>query len=268
MDVKLVVHTNGKPTQTFQLRSSETIVGRQKGCGLRVPSSQVSRRHCLLSFKNDLLSIQDLTSANGTFVNGRRITRREYLRPGDKFKVGPVTLLVQYQLTEAAVQGLLHDEQEIVVHPVDDFLQTPDSGDAEIELVLDGDDNAPLVLDEPITLDPVDDPLAALQAIEDKATAEPAPANPTKIARPPAPEPAPAQIDDSETETVQLPPPKRVKLAKLDAPTAASAEPEEEADDEPAPDASQILGQKNWQLPTGEDIRDILAQIEKGKKKP
>jgi hypothetical protein len=26
------------------------------------------------------------------------------------------------------------------------------------------------------------------------------------------------------------------------------------------------MGHKNWQMPSGQDIRDILAQLEKGKK--
>ena len=269
MDVKLVVQRNGQSAQTFQLRSVEMIIGRQKGCGIRIPSGQVSRQHCLLAFKEDLLCVEDLTSANGTFINGRRIAKREFLRPGDLLKIGPVTMLVQYQLTQAAV-GRLHqgDPEQVAMTPFDDVQELAEGGDeAEVELVLEPEEDAPLLMDEPLDTPTSADPMEALRAIEAKASGAPTPRPPKKkgsaAVKPRPPEPA-------EEEEPAAAPPQRVKLTDVNAPTApaAQAEPEEEAGDEASPDASQILGQKNWQLPTGEDIRDILAQIEKGKKKP
>jgi pSer/pThr/pTyr-binding forkhead associated (FHA) protein len=268
MDVKLVVQRNGQAAQTFQLRRNEMIIGRQKGCGVRIPSAQVSRQHCLLAFKDDLLSVEDLSSANGTYLNGRRIVRREYLRPGDLLKVGPVTMLVQYQLTQAAVGRLLQSAQEQpAAAALDDVQVLPEMGDEpEVELVLEPESDAPPLLDEPLdapTAPP--DPLEALRAIEAKSGGASAPP-PTKkkssnLPKPRTPPPA-------EEEEV-APPQERVKLADVSAPTApaASFDLDDDAGDEPSPDASQILGHKNWQLPTGEDIREILAQIEKGKKK-
>lgn len=248
------------------------IIGRQKGCGVRIPSAQVSRQHCLVSFKDDLLSVEDLTSANGTYINGRRITRREFLRPGDLLKVGPVTMLVQYQLTQAAVGRLLQAAQEpVVVTALDDVQVLPEIGDEpEVELILEPESEAPPVVEEPPdapTMSP--DPLEALRAIETKAGGAAAHEATKKkssvLPRPRTPEPP------EEIEEITAQPPQRVKLADVNAPTAPAAGLDldlgEETVDEPAPDASQILGNKNWQLPTGEDIRDILAQIEKGKKK-
>ncbi len=268
MDVKLVVQRNGQSAQTFQLRSAEMIIGRQKGCGVRIPSGQVSRQHCLLHYKNDLLGVEDLSSANGTFINGRRIAKREYLRPGDLLKIGPVTMLVQYQLTQAAV-GRLHqgEPEEFVVAPLDDVQVPAEAGaEAEVELVLEPEEDAPLLMDDPLDLPTASDPLEALRAIEAKASGAPTP-RPAKKKSGAAPKPrVPEPADEDDTPHA---PPQRIKLADVNAPTApaASADADEEAGAEPAPDASQILGHKNWQLPTGEDIRSILAQIEKGKKK-
>jgi pSer/pThr/pTyr-binding forkhead associated (FHA) protein len=268
MNVKLVVQKSGKPGQTFHLRSAEMIVGRQKGCGVRIPSGEVSRQHCLLSFMNDLLSVEDLSSANGTFLNGRRISKREFVRPGDKLKVGPVTLLVQYQLTQAAIDRLLQEDEEIpVIAGLDNVEVMPelDGGEGgEVELILD-EDEGPLVADEPLDMPSDADPLAALRAIEDQSATEPAPPVPRQKkvgAAKKTPPPRPAAHEDEDLVTISPEPSPRIKLTDAGVPTASA-----EDDDEATPDASQILGHKNWQLPTGEDIRDILAQIEKGKKK-
>ena len=140
--------------------------------------------------------------------------------------------------------------------------------DAEVELVLDPNEDAPLVMDDALDAPTSADPLDALRAIEAKGGGS-GPATPKvkkKSSDVTKPAPTPFFEDDEPAPT---PPPQRVKLADTKVPLApaASSEPEEEAGDEPSPDASQILGQKNWQLPTGENIRDILAQIEQGKQK-
>ena len=102
MDVTLSAIEGSKKLQTVTLRSEETIVGRRAGCDLRIPVEALSRRHCRLSFRGDLLTVEDLASANGTFINGERVTQAEIVRPGDKLGIGPVTFLVEYSLTEAA----------------------------------------------------------------------------------------------------------------------------------------------------------------------
>lgn len=277
MNVKFVVQRNGKSAQTFSLRSTEMIVGRQKGCGVRIPSAMVSRQHCLVTFQDDLLAVEDLSSANGTFINGHRIAKRQYLRPGDKLKIGPVTLLIQYQLSQAAIDRLLKEgEEEFAAAPLDDVEIVAEAGgqDAEVELVLDAEDNAPLVMDEPLELTPDGDPLEALRAIEEKSSGATTPPPPPRTTKKKKTSDLPVErpLDDVEIVPAPPSPPQRVKLAKPSVPLAPAAShdeplPVEDEAEIVTPDASQILGPKNWQLPTGEDIRDILSQIEKGKKK-
>jgi len=273
MDVKLVVQKSGSP-QAFHMRGPEMIIGRQKGCGVRIPSGSVSRQHCLLSVHDDLLRVEDLSSANGTLVNGRRIGRRELLRPGDKLRVGPITFVVHYQLSQAALDQILQDQDQLEIVPVDD-VEVVGNGVAEVELMLEGDEAGPLPVDD-LALAPAVDPLDALAQIEAAGGGSPPPPKPkTKRQTTPSPRPAPAapaapQFDDVDVVEPAASPPKRVKFSKVE-PAAAEDEPiaiSPADDDEPeaSPDASQILGNKNWQLPTGQDIRDILAQLEKGKK--
>jgi predicted component of type VI protein secretion system len=110
MDVKLIVKKGSHRTPFVRLRSEETIVGRKSGCDLRIPSAEVSRRHCRLSFREGYLTVEDLESANGTYVNGVRIKNRQMIRPGDLLAIGPIVFLVQYQLSQAAIDHMLKEE--------------------------------------------------------------------------------------------------------------------------------------------------------------
>jgi ABC-type multidrug transport system ATPase subunit len=52
----------------------------------------VSRRHARLTVESDRVTIGDLESSNGTYVNGRRITTPTALLPGDRIDIGPFCL--------------------------------------------------------------------------------------------------------------------------------------------------------------------------------
>jgi pSer/pThr/pTyr-binding forkhead associated (FHA) protein len=97
MDVKLVIRKGATRSRTFRILSREALIGRLRGCEVRIPSAEVSRRHCLLRTENGCLTIEDLQSANGTFLNGRRIRGPEVVQPGDRLQVGPVTFVVEYE---------------------------------------------------------------------------------------------------------------------------------------------------------------------------
>ena len=54
----------------------------------------VSRYHCWILFRDGAPSVEDLASANGTFVNGERIRVRMALKPGDVIRVGSTEIQV------------------------------------------------------------------------------------------------------------------------------------------------------------------------------
>jgi pSer/pThr/pTyr-binding forkhead associated (FHA) protein len=117
MDVKLVM-AKGRPREhAIQLRSAETVIGRHHDCNLRIPSNEVSRRHCVLRFQKGLLTAEDLKSTNGTLVNGKPITGVYTVYPGDELEVGPVTFTVEYELP---IQEAPAEELEVVAVEEDD----------------------------------------------------------------------------------------------------------------------------------------------------
>lgn len=73
----------------FDLAPPGTVVGRDRGCGVRISSPKVSRRHARLALAGDEIEVTDLGSRNGTFVNGVKVDRG-VLRPGDLLKIGDV----------------------------------------------------------------------------------------------------------------------------------------------------------------------------------
>jgi hypothetical protein len=72
----------------IELHAGETLIGREDACELVVLDSLVSRRHARVLFEDGELSIEDLGSANGTFLNGAKVQGRVPLRPGDRIFIG------------------------------------------------------------------------------------------------------------------------------------------------------------------------------------
>src|SRR5207245_3812220 len=118
MDVRLVMEPGTPGSRTIQLRHAETVVGRRRDCGVRVVAREVSRRHCLVSFQDGYVSVQDLDSINGTYLNGRRIVGRQVVRPGDHLEVGPVIFRVEYELTQEGMKRIAEatapGEEEVI----------------------------------------------------------------------------------------------------------------------------------------------------------
>ena len=73
-------------------------VGRHPFNELSLGDPGLSRYHCWIMIKDGAPCVEDLASANGTFVNGERIRARRVLRPGDVIRVGSTEIL----LSEAA----------------------------------------------------------------------------------------------------------------------------------------------------------------------
>ncbi|UCG57913.1 MAG: FHA domain-containing protein [Phycisphaerales bacterium] len=94
MDANLVLFKKDGSHRVFSLPSNVTVIGRRDDCDLCVPLADVSRRHCQLNCSDGVLSIRDLGSHNGTFVNGERI-QEVPVHAGDYLRIGPLTFMVR-----------------------------------------------------------------------------------------------------------------------------------------------------------------------------
>jgi hypothetical protein len=71
------------------LPEGETIVGREPGLGLSLSAeTTVSRRHATLQKMGSEVTLTDLGSSNGTYVNGARLQSPVVLRQGDAVQFG------------------------------------------------------------------------------------------------------------------------------------------------------------------------------------
>lgn len=85
----------GEPAWTFRLAPGATkTVGRAPRADFIVDAALVSRLHCRLTASGDAVEVVDLSSTNGTFVNGKRIERAQ-IASGDRLRVGRVEFSVE-----------------------------------------------------------------------------------------------------------------------------------------------------------------------------
>ena len=71
----------------YELRSTLRF-GRHPYNEVSVADPAVSRYHCWVTFTDGTAWIEDLSSANGTRVNGIRVLERRRLNPGDEIRLG------------------------------------------------------------------------------------------------------------------------------------------------------------------------------------
>jgi pSer/pThr/pTyr-binding forkhead associated (FHA) protein len=79
----------------FKLYGGRTKIGSSNHCKIFVNDSTISEEHVLLLCKDGKIILQDELSANGTFVNGKRIEERVLLNDGDEIKLGSVTFIIK-----------------------------------------------------------------------------------------------------------------------------------------------------------------------------
>ena len=91
MSFLIKVQYKGK-SASFQTRGQKLYIGRSNECHVRLKDPLISSKHCILFIDNNHLSIKDLISTNGTFVNGLQITD-EKLYIGDIIIIGHTKLI-------------------------------------------------------------------------------------------------------------------------------------------------------------------------------
>jgi DNA-binding winged helix-turn-helix (wHTH) protein len=75
-------------TNHFRLIGDVTTIGRSDACSIVVALPTVSRLHATIEIQHDRYLLSDNASANGTFVNGRRIGSGHQLATGDEIWLG------------------------------------------------------------------------------------------------------------------------------------------------------------------------------------
>lgn len=155
------------------------VIGRSDECDLQVAEGHPSRRHAQITIEDDGVWLEDLSSANGTFVNDHQITEKVLLQNGDHISFDIDRFIFEAEDTvadDATVIRRLPESDATVVRRIEPAEAAADE---------------PAVVAEP----PTPKPPAATSTSE--PTPEPTPQ--------PAPEPTPETPPEATPETTAQP---------------------------------------------------------------
>jgi pSer/pThr/pTyr-binding forkhead associated (FHA) protein len=100
---KFVMRGVSGPTfgKTFGVVGTLTL-GRSAECDISIPSDEISRHHAKLQVVPDGVMVEDMGSANGTFVNNQRVHGSTLMRHGDELRLDTVRFMLMSPAAEAA----------------------------------------------------------------------------------------------------------------------------------------------------------------------
>lgn len=99
--------------QTRALSDGTWLIGRGASCRVRLDFPDVSDRHAILSVRGDTAVLEDLNSANGTYVNGEMVTDAVTLDDGMIIQIGETMMRVSEvgaDVTQEAAEVYAPDE--------------------------------------------------------------------------------------------------------------------------------------------------------------
>jgi DNA-binding NtrC family response regulator/pSer/pThr/pTyr-binding forkhead associated (FHA) protein len=100
----VVFHPDGVKVVPMQ-EDVPTVVGRAWPADVVVPDLSLSRKHAVLTWREDGVEVEDLGSTNGTRVQGDRITKARVL-PGETIQLGGVTVSVNVASGTSSLRGI------------------------------------------------------------------------------------------------------------------------------------------------------------------
>ncbi len=88
----------------FEISKSSFVIGRSSQADIVIPHEGISRKHCLIENKSGQLYITDLESANGVFIDDKKISPNQ-----------PTPVPEYLNLSFGAVQTLLIENRDQVI---------------------------------------------------------------------------------------------------------------------------------------------------------
>ena len=126
--IRIHVEKGGSDQKDYSFTEAFRI-GRGSTCQVRLTDNVVSRQHVEILFIGDRWWVQDLGSANGTFIADRRI-EREPLENGTQIRLGPDGPLLIVSLEEAAPPETPEQDAQSLTYYRNHYLESKDEGKA------------------------------------------------------------------------------------------------------------------------------------------
>jgi len=124
LELKVIKGPSGS-SQTYSILQGRSMtLGRAEDCQIRLPSTGVSKKHCVLTpISTSRVEVEDLGSSNGTYINGL-LVKKHIMQPGDTLSIHNFVLQLSKSVPDvafAAANDNLHNT----------FMDGNDSIDAE-----------------------------------------------------------------------------------------------------------------------------------------
>src|ERR1051325_423506 len=113
MNPRLIALAGPSKGKAFGLSDADFSIGRDASNSLSLNDALISRHHAVIRVKESEITISDLNSRNGTFVNSVPVQERR-LHPGDRIQIGESLLL--FAEDEEAVAGQVRFDETMVLN--------------------------------------------------------------------------------------------------------------------------------------------------------
>ncbi len=108
---ELILKADSRETSFEMDEGRPLFVGRTMECDLHLPAPAVSRRHAVFMAKGGKCGVKDLDSANGTYLNGARITKPMRLRDGDVVQIA--NFVIEFKMPQ--VQSFERADKTVIL---------------------------------------------------------------------------------------------------------------------------------------------------------
>jgi hypothetical protein len=100
--MRLEISYRGGTTHQVELSGRVCVLGRDPACDVVLNDSKCSRRHAVVEEGPEGVAVRDEGSANGIYLNGRRVERAN-LKPGDTLRLGDVQVTLLDEVGETVI---------------------------------------------------------------------------------------------------------------------------------------------------------------------
>ena len=90
----------------LELSEGNFLIGRGEDCEVLINHNDISRKHALLSVREDGLFVEDLGSSNGTFVDGERADASTSFIDGQTIILGDGAIKIEFADSQEELQGV------------------------------------------------------------------------------------------------------------------------------------------------------------------
>ena len=76
----------------------KTVIGRGTDADIRLEDDMISRKHCELSWDGNRMTVRDLDSTNGTFLDGVTVTAHpKTIESDNRLQIGKMVLKIDFK---------------------------------------------------------------------------------------------------------------------------------------------------------------------------